>query len=219
MLHAFRVALVSIAVLLACGCGGERERAPRTETKEEPARLVAGLSFVPASADLLAQCRRTARQVGYPVPCPTRVPEGLTATIPVAATGCALEIIGPGGIGGCGKSWRGWVIGSSEVEDQHLVITASPTHLTNPAKIVNGPAWYPTARVRELRPRVVNRWRTRAVYAVAATNAGSAFSNHVVLIWSVGGHTYGVGFHNVRGRRQTLRLDEAVVRSIRLVTP
>jgi len=39
-----------------------------------------GLRFVVASPSLLAKCRATARVVGYPVPCPTRVPEGLSPT-------------------------------------------------------------------------------------------------------------------------------------------
>jgi hypothetical protein len=41
--------------------------------------------------------------------------------------------------------------------------------------------------------------------------------DYVVLIWTVGGHTYGVGFHNVRGIRATLALDIALARSIKLV--
>jgi hypothetical protein len=38
-----------------------------------------------------------------------------------------------------------------------------------------------------------------------------------VLIWTVGNHTYGVGFHNVSGLHQTLLLDEELVRHIKLV--
>ncbi|MDX6534615.1 MAG: hypothetical protein QOF68_2359, partial [Gaiellales bacterium] len=50
----------------------------------------------------------------------------------------------------------------------------------------------------------INDWRVRAVYASQRTNAGSAFANHVVLIWTVGRHTYGVGFHNDQGIPETL---------------
>ena len=35
---------------------------------------------------------------------------------------------------------------SSETNDQHLVLVASPRSLDDPAKVVNGPAWYPGAR-------------------------------------------------------------------------
>ncbi len=132
-------------------------------------------------------------------------------------TRCVLDVIGPGGIGGCGRSWRNWVVGSSETADQHLVITATPRPLRSYAKVVNGPAWYPRARVRPLGWVTVNGWRMRAVYAPGATNAGSAFSDHVVLIWTVGGHTYGVGFHNADGIRRALELDEDLARGIELV--
>jgi hypothetical protein len=59
----------------------------------------------------------------------------------------------------------------------------------------------------------------RSVYVPPLTNDGSAFMYHVVLIWSDAGHTYGVGFHNTRGIRRTLLLDEELVRHIRLVAP
>lgn len=170
--------------------------------------------LVPAPAELRASCRATAVSVGYAVPCPTRLPEGLVATR--GQSDCQLAIIGPAE---CAKSWRKWVVGSSETNDQHLVIVASPRALRNYAKVVNGPAWYPSARVRPLRWITINGSRVRAVYVPPATNEGSAFANHVVLIWTADGHTYGVGFHNVHGVRQTLALDVALVRGIRLVGP
>jgi hypothetical protein len=122
-----------------------------------------------------------------------------------------------GGIGRCARSWRGWVIGSTETGDHHLVITASPRPLQRYAEVVNGPAWYPQARVRPLAWVTINGWRMRAVYAPQSTNDGSALVNHVVLIWTVGRHTYGIGFHTVDGVPQALRLDRALARGIRLV--
>jgi hypothetical protein len=181
--------------------------------------LAAFASFVPASKSLIASCHSTARAVGYPVPCPTRVPRGLVATGANGPTGCALHVIGPGGVGGCAASWRGWVVGSSTTSSQHLVITASPTPLLSYAKVVDGPAWYPKARVEPLAWVTVDRWRMRAVFVPPETNDGSAFARHVVLIWTVGGHTYGVGFHDVRGVGRTLALDEQLVESITLVGP
>jgi hypothetical protein len=111
------------------------------------------------------------------------------------------------------------VVGSSETADQHLVIVGSPRALRDYAKVVNGPAWYPGARVRPLRWISFNAWRMSAVYVPPETNDGSAFARHVVLIWTVDDHTYGVGFHNVRGLRQTLVLDAALARGIKLVRP
>lgn len=138
-----------------------------------------------------------------------RVPEGLSET----------GAIGPGGIDGAAKSWRGWVVGSSYVASDHLVITASPKPLRSYAKVVNGPAWYPKARVKPLGWVKTKGWQMRAVYVTPETNDGSAFMNHVVLIWTVGQRTYGVGFHNVKGLRQTLLLDEELAKHIKLVRP
>jgi hypothetical protein len=116
-------------------------------------------------------------------------------------------------------SWRGWAAGSTNVGDEHLVTTASPRPLRNYAKVVNGPAWYPQARVRTLGWVTINGWRMRAVYVPPETNDGSAFAHHVVLIWTVGQHTYGVGFHDLRGLHETLMLDEELTRHITLVGP
>jgi hypothetical protein len=77
--------------------------------------------------------------------------------------------------------------------------------------------WYPRARVRPLAWVTVNGTRMRAVYVPPNTNDGSAFAHHVVLIWSVGDHTYGIGFHATRGLAQALRNDIALVRFVRLV--
>jgi hypothetical protein len=143
-----------------------------------------------------------------------------TAYRPTRAIGrCEIDIIGPGGVGGCSKAWRGWVVGSSETSDQHLVVVASPRALRNDAKVVNGPAWYPGARVRLLRSLTINGWRMRAVYVPVKTNDGSAFARHVVLIWTVDGHTYGVGFHKAGSFGHTIDLDAALARGIRLVVP
>jgi hypothetical protein len=197
--------LLAVALLAVTGCG----KAPRSD----------GPRFVAAPPSLRSQCRAAARRVGYAVPCPTRVPAGLTATGVAGPTACRLEIVGAGGLGGCARSWRGWVVGSSTVGRQHLVLTGSPRPLASAAKLVNGPAWYPKARVRTLGRTTIGAWRMRIVFVPAATNDGSAFASHVVLIWTVGGHTYGIGFHDVAGLERTARLDEELARGIELVGP
>ena len=169
----------------------------------------AGLRFVPASPRLVAACRSTAHAVGYAVPCPMRVPEGLSET----------GAISPGGVDDAAKSWRGWVVGSSYVGADHLVITASPRPLRDYAKVVNGPAWYPKARVKPLAWITVAGTRMRAVLVPQATNDGSAFAHHIVLIWTVGRHTYGLGFHNIKGLHQTLLLDKELAKHVKLVRP
>lgn len=197
---------------LSGGCSDSGEVALTTGPPKSPAS-----PLVQASPELLGKCQITANEVGYLVPCPTRVPDGLTATRSIGR--CELDIIGPGGVGRCGRAWQGWVVGSSETNDQHLVITASPRALRNEAKVVNGPAWYPDARVRLLQRITINGWRMNAVYVPLRTNPGSAFARHVVLIWTVGRHTYGVGFHRAHDVEQTLDLDVALARALRLVPP
>lgn len=41
-------------------------------------------------------------------------------------------------------------------------------------------------------------------------------AGYVVLIWTAGGHTYGVGFHNVLGLKRTLTLDRALAAGVKL---
>jgi hypothetical protein len=102
---------------------------------------------------------------------------------------------------------------------EHLVTTASPRPLRNYAKVVNGPAWYPKARVRPLAWVTIHGWRMRAVYVPPDTNDGSAFAHHVVLIWTVGQHTYAIGFHNLHGIAETLRLNEELAGHLTLAGP
>lgn len=199
--------MVALLFFGVAGCSGGAQGVPSVSGSTSMFS-----SLVPASAELLRQCQRTADAVGYAVPCPTRVPAGLR---PTSGQHCKFRVVGPGGR--CSRAWRGWVFGSSETADQHLVITASPRPLADDAKVVNGPGWYPGARVRPLRTLKVNRWRMRAVYVPPETNDGSAFAHHVVLIWTVAGHTYGVGFHNVDGIEPTLQADLALAAGIKLV--
>lgn len=238
-----RLALFATAARsLAAGCGGqpapEAPKQPRPAASERTGsagvtvELPSGwhtttwndgnitdplTRVIAASAPIRPKCLATARKVGYAVPCPAAVPTGLVATAGHHA--CELDIIGPGGTPGCGRAWRGWVVGSSETREQHLVITASPRPLKNYARLANGPAWYPSARVRPLAWITVGGWHMRAVYAPRATNAGSAFADHVLLIWTVQGHTYGIGFHNECGLTETLRLTRTLARGIELVAP
>ena len=99
------------------------------------------------------------------------------------------------------------------------MITASPKPLRDYAKVVNGPVWGPKDRVKPLAWVTVGGTRMRAVFVPPDTNDGSAFAHHVVLIWTVGRHTYGVGFHDFVGVRRTLQLDVELARFIRLVGP
>jgi hypothetical protein len=59
------------------------EAQPKTQKTQS-----ADLRFVAASSGVSANCRTTARAVGYPVPCPTRLPVRL-----------GPNVTGPGGVG------------------------------------------------------------------------------------------------------------------------
>jgi hypothetical protein len=177
-----------------------------------PARV----RFVAVSPALRASCRATARAVGYPVPCPTRVPEGLVGV--GGAAGCSLSVIGPGlECPHTFASWRGWVVGSSIAGAQSLVLVASPHRLSSDPRLVDGPAWYPAARTRLLARIWVGARRMREVWVPGATNDGSSFSDHLALVFAAGGHSYAVGFLDVDGRAATLRLDRELAAGIRLV--
>ena len=118
------VLAVALVALVSGGCsdGGEL-------SVTEPPPPTASL-LVPAPPELRVKCQATADAVGYPVACSKReCLEGLAATPAIGR--CELDIIGPGATDNkaCGNAWRRWVVGSSETNDQHLVIVASPRPL------------------------------------------------------------------------------------------
>jgi hypothetical protein len=204
--------LVLAMMLAVTGCGSSG--APHSDRQLS---VRTGMRFVAAPRWVLAECAAAAQAVGYPVPCPMKVPTVLIRADVAGANGCRISLISRG----CGPDWKGWVVGTSESASpsEHLVLTASPQPILNPAKVVNGPAWYPGARVKNVGSLAINGWQVEAFFAPQATNDGSAFAQHVVLIWTVGGHTYGVGFHNVSSVRQTLLRDEALLCHLKLVGP
>jgi hypothetical protein len=207
---------LAVTAIVVCGCADSHTATSSSATAQKP-----GLHLVAAPQMLLRKCRAAARAIGYAVPCPTSIPPGLAIGPSTTTAGC-LDVIDAGGrpaCGAAGKSWRGWVVGTSNVDAQHLALTASPRRLKNYAKLVNGPAWYPRARVRPLGWVEVDGRRMRAIYVPPATNDGSMFMHHVVLVWSARGHTYGFGFHNTRGIRRALLLDEQLAGHIELVRP
>jgi hypothetical protein len=140
---------VPLAVLLTlCGCAGSQ-----SASTQRPDR--GGLHFVPTPPAFRAQCRSTARAVGYFVPCPMRVPPGFAANQDGAQADCKITIICPAERSGRARG------GTIE----------------------------------------------------------SAYMHHVVLIWTVGQHTYGLGFHNFSGLRPTLQLDKELAKHIKLARP
>ena len=174
----------------------------------------AAVPFVRVPAAYLAQCRVTARRLGYPVPCPTRLPSAMTQHQDGATALCSITVICPNESG----PWKGWATGSLASPSQHLVITASPRQQPAYARAVDGPGWSPIARVQAIAWVTTGHWRMRAVFVSPQTNEG-AFAHHIALIWTVGHHTYAVGFHDFAGIRPTLHLDEQLAHWIELVAP
>jgi hypothetical protein len=189
-----------------------------TSTQTVPTPSREGRSVLAAApASFLQACRETAQHVGYPVPCPSEILAG--GTPPPKVTSCRIGLIGAGGVGGCAPSWRGWVVGSMQTDENHLVLQASPEPVRSLSRMVNGPGWYPGASVVRLGIVHAGAWKMHEVYADPATNEGSIFSGHIVLVWTVRGHTYALGFHVNGPRHETQALNEAVARSVTLVPP
>ncbi len=170
--------VVAAALSITASCGGGSKKPEHAHRTRLP------VQFVRAPPALARRCSQVARAVGYPVPCPTRIPRRLFPT-EVRVGPCRFEIVGvpcppPG-------RWRGWVVGSSEVggvPPQHLVIVASPEPIEDYAKVVNGPAWRPVMRVEVGGRTTINGWRARWIFVPPSTNEGSAFFGHVVLVWT-----------------------------------
>jgi hypothetical protein len=195
-----RRAALALLALAATGCASNSAPASQFVAK-----------LVKVSPALAASCRKVARRVGYPVPCPTRLPKEMY-------TFSFLPVFPRGG------AWKRWADASGYgghgivAVTEHLAITASPKP-TGPAKLVNGPGWLPGERVQLIGQVTVGRQPMQEVYVPPKTNDGSMFMHHIVLVWTQGGHTYGVGFHDTGNRKRIEVLNAAVAASIKLVKP
>ena len=178
------------------------------------------LGFVAAPAGMKRACAATARFVGFAVPCPLVIPRGLfpeggdsrcAGGVVFAPSRRAATCEGA-------RGWRGWVAGMGATPGgAHLALTASPRVEPDVAKLVNGPAWYPGARVRFLGHSRIRNWLVCWVYVPAATNDGSQFSDAVVAAWSAGGHSYAIGFRATGRLAAAKALDARLLAGIALV--
>ena len=217
----------AVLLVAATGALGLSTSAAPASTSQPGSTTVAGVTFVPTSAAVRRECHHTADVVGYAVPCPTLLPERLKP-FPVVH-GCRLEIIGAGGGPNCARSWRGWIVGEGEVLEpgyggvlQHLGLQGAPRIVGNPVRAIDGPG----AFLPGTRPTVQPRGRVRVAgrlmrwYVVPpATNRGSAFSGHLVLVWNADGHTYAYGFHVFQTLAAARALDLELVRHLVTVRP
>jgi hypothetical protein len=201
---------------LAVACQGQGS--PRPPDESSPA---SGLRLVSPEPGLEEQCRQVAHQVGYPVACPNLIPQGsFPAQIPGSPQQAKRTKLVRRGVG-----WfRHWVFLdlSFPLDDNlelrapsgegYLVISSAP-EIVGALKFVCGPERGKVIGAGSDSVRGIEAQWVRA----PASNCNSIFTDHLVLVWSTEGHTYGVGFHGwgEASRKQGL----AVARSIRLVPP
>lgn len=220
--------LLSLAVAFTCAaaaCPGYHANAMPHERPHGSAVVrIDGVSFI-SRPDLRRTCERVAQIVSYAVPCPTVLPQGIKAT--PGTHGCQLGIVGAGGLGSCGKMWRDWIVGSSQVSGseagppgfQHLVLDGAPKIVRNPAMAIDGPTMVAGSRVERRGRLQVGRIRGWFYYVPFDTNIGSAFTGHLVMVWNAAGHTYAYGFHVVHGIAGARAFDLEVAKHLVTVRP
>jgi hypothetical protein len=115
------------------------------------------------------------------------------------------------------RGYRRWMFLTVEfptaTREGHLVISASP----HPVDALHFMSLRPSSddkldRVERLRFRGSSTEVVRVL-----VSDGSIFQRHTVLMWTEGGHTYGVGFHGLDKETEDLNLE--VASKIELVGP
>src|SRR5438874_1811206 len=110
-----------LAMASGCTSGHSMTDAPTRPATTSRTLTVGNAMLVPAPRIVMVECRRTARAVGYAVPCPTRLLPGMTpfGGDPNGGPRCQIRYIGPAL---CDRRWKGWVVGSSAVGNGHLAL-------------------------------------------------------------------------------------------------
>jgi hypothetical protein len=191
--------------------------------EESPQRPPAERYLSVVSPLVVMECRRTAQQIGYPVPCPQLLPRGAQTRrlhIPELDEQ-APQFVGPGDKA---TRWRRWATFDLEFPTEgmppeitvgHLVIASSPRPFTI-GRFIFGPYQRPGRIVLDGTAGVggvIGTW----VRVPPGPNRLSRFSEHIVLVWTIYGHTYGLGFHGLERLSRELGLE--VARSITLIPP
>jgi hypothetical protein len=165
---------------------------------------------------LAGQCRWAARTLHFAVPCPRLLPEESSADQGPSGGACPnLSMnFGPGCDGERRYSFAS--IGfPTNARVGHLVVIGAPT-VMSAKDIINSPVRgageepvtvVGTASVKGHRAQVVR----------VPFSSATAFGEHLVLVWTVAGHTYALGFHGLDPMAR--RLDLAVAASVTLVKP
>jgi len=206
-----------VVALVAAGCGAAKKSAPRAR------QTVAGVTFLPASAAVRHECQRAANRLGYPIPCPTMLPQGLRPTPP--QHGCHFAVVAAADeqVSCPSPRWHGWMFGSSQVQaplqppTQHLVLQAAP-QVVDPTRAIDGAV--PPDQGYPIRPMGATRMDGRRMHwYLVPPNHGSAFAGHLVLVWNAYGHTYAYGFHVLDTLDHVRAFDLELVRHLLTVYP
>jgi hypothetical protein len=229
--------LVGVAAVVIIVAGIEL-RAGRTDQPAPPSaavttastiqaggRLVGGVVLVAAQpmdigashgGTLAGQCRWAAHELGFAVPCPGLLPRDSAADVGTVGSNCpGLTMnLGPG----CGEE-RGYSFASIEFPADervgHLVIIGSPRRMSA-REIISSPLPPPAQVPVVVEGSVVIHGRPAQVVRVPPSSA-TAFGEHLVLVWTVGDHTYALGVHGTDPGARAL--DLALAASVHLVQP
>ena len=231
-----QLAVTGAVLLTAAACSGPPARA-HAPARRAPTAVAVGTVLVPEGKYSVALvpvtpsergCVRTARRLGYPVPCPAKLPQAALGANAV----CLHTVMSPGWIRGCGpgpRVWRGWMVadggeaasgpGLNASTTEHLVMEASPSRTTSGNLIANGPGWASLGRphtVRALGWISIGGRRMRWI-VVTPDTGGSAMAGHLMLVWATRSHTHALGFHILWGIPVARALDLAVASHLVMV--
>ncbi len=195
-----RFVALTILVTSACSSGATRN--------------VDGLAFEVMPAEMTAQCRATARQVGFPVPCPSWLPRGAHPTVFVGGNCPGRAVwVGRGCDGESASSFASieWPEG---VRVGHLVIVGAPTE-SSAAAIISSPL--PPDQYAAVRVVGSSHVGSSPADVVAVEDSSStAFGGHLVFVLTVDHHTYAFGVHGTDDHAR--QLDDALAKDMQLVT-
>lgn len=210
-------ALAALALLSGC-LRSSRSSGPRALLVRTGGTTI---RLVPAP-QIRQQCVQAATAVRYPIPCPSLLPYGWQR-YPLNGGCSGARFIGVS----CSSLWRGWVVGGVGIEGngpegQHFVVEASPHVASNSSLMVNGPIHEIQGQLPQSLGSIhVGSWVMQLIYVPYRAGNGSIMQHHLMLIWTVAGHTYAEGFHVYQhgGVNLARKLDVAEAEHLRLVFP
>jgi hypothetical protein len=194
----------ALAVLLT-GCSSGRSAST----------AIAGVAFTDAPSELEHQCQTTATSLGFAIPCPSKLPVGAQPTVFVGGNCPGRSVwVGPGY-----SAESPYAFASIQWPDPkrtgHVVFVGAPTEMSASAIIYSR---LPSSEAGALQSKghTAVQGVPADLFAVPDDSA-TAFGSHLVVVWTLNGHTYALGFHGTDDDAR--QLDNAVTSSLRMVQP